>query len=233
MATTTTPDNIYVLESSDPDEPLAWQPAMATSVQNALNSRALQTFRWANATERNAQVGMREGDMGLQEDSGRLYTYTSSAWQAVLRNYVWANDSARNGQTGMIAGDFGYQSDIDKVFVYTGSAWRRNPNWNKAVLTLTQGVANTGYLAPSVTLSDDIVTLTGRIDNGNGLTLSSSFQTVAVAPTWARPALSVAGAAMNAGTGPGIIRVGNNGNIDIAISTGVSATFSFSYPLSV
>lgn len=80
MATTTTPDNIYVLESSDPDEPLAWQPAMATSVQNALNSHAIRTFKWANATERSAQTGMTEGDYGDQADNATLYRYDGAAW---------------------------------------------------------------------------------------------------------------------------------------------------------
>lgn len=87
MATTTSPDNIFVLETSDNDTPSSWQPAMATSVQNALLSRSLQTFTWANATERSAQGGMRQGDLGLQQDTGATYQYdtvTADQWAQVL-----------------------------------------------------------------------------------------------------------------------------------------------------
>jgi hypothetical protein len=44
-------------------------------------SRALQSFRWANAAARTAQTGMRDGDTGLQLDTGMTYTRVSGVWK--------------------------------------------------------------------------------------------------------------------------------------------------------
>lgn len=101
MSTTTSPDNIFVLETSDNDTPSSWQPAMATSVQNALNLRALQTFRWANATERGAQTGMVSGDVGFQQDSKDYFWFDGTDWQlSDLDQTLVISDTATVALTG-------------------------------------------------------------------------------------------------------------------------------------
>lgn len=65
----------------------------ATSIENALtgaltNNRAIQTFRWANTTARNAQTGMATGDVGHQTDTGVLYRYSGSTWAAWESDWI-------------------------------------------------------------------------------------------------------------------------------------------------
>lgn len=54
--------------------------ANETSITDLGQSRAIQTFRWANATERTAQTGMQAGDMGYQVDTGTQYRHAGGAW---------------------------------------------------------------------------------------------------------------------------------------------------------
>lgn len=92
MPAYTSPDNIQYPVSTDQVAPLETVFAnMAQSTQNAFDgfridwndfetNRAIQTFRWADATERAAQTGMVAGDVGYQVDTGLLYRYTGSKW---------------------------------------------------------------------------------------------------------------------------------------------------------
>lgn len=168
MATTTTPDNIYVLESSDPDEPLAWQPAMATSVQNALNSRAIRTFKWANATERSAQTGMTEGDYGDQADNATLYRYDGSAWvstkldqslivsdtanfpigSSLTKITDWATEERKEG---------GAPSLVSGTFTATRAGWYSVTSWahlGTSGSTILQILSNSVVVAQSTGPSD-------------------------------------------------------------------------------
>lgn len=81
---TTSPDNIYYADSSTAMSAEAISAAVATSVQDALDSkvndtRQIQSFVWANAAARTAQTGMAEGDWGYQQDTDVTYRYTT-AW---------------------------------------------------------------------------------------------------------------------------------------------------------
>lgn len=98
MPANTSPDNIEYPVSTDPVAPLETVFAnMASSVQDAFdgfridwnnfeNNRAIQTFRWADATARNAQTGMVAGDVGYQVDTGVQYRYIGAVWTA------WGSD---------------------------------------------------------------------------------------------------------------------------------------------
>lgn len=105
------------------------------------------------------------------------------------------------------------------------------PTPRRAPLSLIRGVAPAGYLGPVVVLADGVVTVTGRVNNGNGLTFSSSFQQVALLPEWARPGGDVIAPATTAGTATAaVVRVRSSGELDLASSDTVAA-FSVSYPL--
>lgn len=92
MPANTSPDNIEYPVSTDPVAPLETVFAnMANSVQDAFDgfridwndfedNHAIQTFRWADASERSSQTGMVAGDIGYQVDTGVQYRYTGSAW---------------------------------------------------------------------------------------------------------------------------------------------------------
>lgn len=81
---TTSPDNIWYPTASDQIAPLETSFAtQASSVQAALTgSRAIKSYRWANAAARTAQKGMAKNDQGYQTDTDTLYTYNGSAWVA-------------------------------------------------------------------------------------------------------------------------------------------------------
>lgn len=54
--------------------------AVETAVDDLEDARAIQTFRWADATERNAQTGMQAGDVGYQVDTSVYYRYLGGSW---------------------------------------------------------------------------------------------------------------------------------------------------------
>lgn len=69
--------------------------AMADSIDDALDTidtdlandltafaatRAIRTYKWANAAARTAQAGMTEGDVGDQADTDQRWRYSGSAW---------------------------------------------------------------------------------------------------------------------------------------------------------
>lgn len=93
MPAYTSPDNIQYPVSTDQVAPLETVFAnMAQSTQNAFDgfridwndfeaNRAIQTFRWADATARAAQTGMQAGDRGYQIDTGVDYSYNGTTWR--------------------------------------------------------------------------------------------------------------------------------------------------------
>lgn len=82
MATYTSPDGIYKPDSTDQVTPLETPFAnMATTIQAALDKREIYTYRWADASERNATTGMRAGDIGYQADEDTVYRRVGSAWK--------------------------------------------------------------------------------------------------------------------------------------------------------
>jgi hypothetical protein len=92
MPAYTSPDNIQYPVSTDQVAPLETVFAnMAQSTQNAFDgfridwndfeaNRAIQTFRWADSTERASQAGMVAGDRGYQIDTATFYTYIGGTW---------------------------------------------------------------------------------------------------------------------------------------------------------
>lgn len=56
--------------------------AVEAAVEGLEESRAIQAFRWADATARAAQTGMVAGDTGYQIDNTITYRYNGAAWVA-------------------------------------------------------------------------------------------------------------------------------------------------------
>lgn len=96
-------------------------------------------------------------------------------------------------------------------------------------LTLIRGVAASGYVGPKVVRAGHLVALTARINNGNGLTLSSSFVHVLTLPEWARPSGTVLAPASDTGvSNVGVVLIEADGNVSVAASTS-SIAFSVTF----
>jgi len=80
----TSPDNIAYATTASPQSLPAVSAAQATSVQEALLERAIHTHKWANATERGAELDMTEGDLGYQTDVKTIWLYSGAAWQPLI-----------------------------------------------------------------------------------------------------------------------------------------------------
>jgi len=63
------------------------------------DTRQIQTFRWADATERAAQTGMVAGDIGYQIDTDAVYRYTGSAWRPAGSGLVPVRPASTAGGT--------------------------------------------------------------------------------------------------------------------------------------
>lgn len=77
----TSPDNIYYQDTSTTWSAATESATQATSIQNALGTRAQRTYKWANAAARAEQTGMTSGDLGIQLDTQALYRYNGTAWR--------------------------------------------------------------------------------------------------------------------------------------------------------
>lgn len=88
----TTNWDIYYRDTSTPASLETESATQATSIEDALNAivanREIQTYKWANSTERSSQIGMTGGDIGFQADTGITYRYDGSAWVLVSRPQV-------------------------------------------------------------------------------------------------------------------------------------------------
>lgn len=106
MSANTSPDSIVYPVSTDQVAPLETVFAnMATSIQTALNGRAVKNYRWANSTARGSQTGMQAGDLGYQVDSGDTYRYSGSDWVLWIRTLTtftpsWTNFTPSGTNTG-------------------------------------------------------------------------------------------------------------------------------------
>lgn len=76
--------NLTYWTNTDPQSLPTESSTTTGSLKNAFdavsNTRMIQSFLWANATARNAQTGMVEGDIGDQADTDTQYRYNGSGW---------------------------------------------------------------------------------------------------------------------------------------------------------
>lgn len=100
---------------------------------------------------------------------------------------------------------------------------------NNATISLSIGTVPSGFAAPQIHRVGKIVTIFGRIANGSGLTLSTSFQTVATLPVWGRPADKIGAPAQAGGTSSNaLVQVNPDGTLQVASSSTLIG-FAFSY----
>jgi len=85
---TTSPDNIYFTDTSQPGNPITESATQATSIQAALNSRSVHSYKWNNSAARIAQTGMSEGDVGDQRDTNITYRYDGAQWRAISAGLI-------------------------------------------------------------------------------------------------------------------------------------------------
>jgi hypothetical protein len=152
MATFTSPDNIYKPDSTDQVTPLETPfNLLANSVQTALDKREVYSYRWADASERNATTGMRAGDTGYQADEDTVYRRVGSSWKVWERpekTYVPIATNLNVGTGGSAGTDARYMVSGGMVFVQIRS-------------TLGTSGFSVGNVLYSVPLTMDTSGLTG------------------------------------------------------------------------
>ena len=117
--------------------------------ETAIGNRQIQTFRWADATERAAQTGMQAGDMGYQVDTDVLYYYSTT----------WVQIAAKGGwQTATLAANWSAPAN------YLAPAYRIVNGWcelrGTGRYSATIPTSNTNFLtglpAPASTDNDSV-----------------------------------------------------------------------------
>lgn len=101
--------------------------ANETAITDLGQSRAIQTFRWADASERSSQTGMVAGDAGYQTDMGMDYIYTGSAWRMNTGGLIHLNSHTFSSASSVVADDFsnafpGYRLRLRAEFSTTATA---------------------------------------------------------------------------------------------------------------
>ena len=69
-----------VLQPLVDDASTATFNAAFAQIGTVIGSQDIKSYKWANASARNAQAGMSEGDLGYQRDSKFVYVYSGTAW---------------------------------------------------------------------------------------------------------------------------------------------------------
>lgn len=185
MSANTSPDSIVYPVSTDQIAPLETVFAnMATSVQNALNTRAVKGYRWADSTARAAQTGMTLGDLGFQADDATLYRYSGSAWAIWERDSTtftpsWTNLTVSGTNTGI----YNISGGRANVVIFTEGAITGNASVALPVTALTTALANNLSVLGPCTLIDASAGASGRF---SGVTVFAS--STSVYPRFPNPA---------------------------------------------
>lgn len=176
----------------------------------------------------------RNKTVGLTDDEPIAWVHARAS---VTTLNIWQMSVKRDGRApGLWALFDPHEQGIYRAFseadsgerFWNGSAWV-GAGGNTSPIPLRIGVAASGFAGPSVTVSGGVATVVGRINNGNGLTLTASFQQIGVLPAGARPSGSVIAPATNAGTPTGVVQIQASG--DISVAGNAAVTFAFSYPV--
>lgn len=98
----TSPWNIPLFDDNSPFDPIqnvfnSQSQALNTALNNLVSVRQIQTFKWANDAERNAQTGMVNGDEGYQTDTNTGYKYVGGVWQ--IESTEWVTATLASGIT--------------------------------------------------------------------------------------------------------------------------------------
>ncbi|UXO93841.1 hypothetical protein Pan2_22 [Pseudanabaena phage Pan2] len=191
----TSPDSIYYADGSTPIAIETITAAMATSVQDAFNSRIvnrrqIQTFVWANAAARTAQTGMIAGDFGYQTDTGLTYRYNGSSWVVAyssgLTNAIATSVSgtgvARDSVTGAITLTNATAVTVNGVFTSAFRAYEINYDTNGTAAGVTlqlraSGTTSTTGYDLTENLARNAVTSSSTVLNQASWALSAGTNT--------------------------------------------------------
>lgn len=213
----TSPDSIYYADGTTPASLADITAAMASSVQNALNLRESQSFRWANATAKSAQEGMLEGDIGYQSDTDVFYIYDGSNWKiwakaltAYTPTFTNFTNSARNFVFSVaagivtVSGQATCSGSVGEIFISLPSGF----NVNSAILATSNAVVvGTGGVDDASTTTNYLV----------GVRISSSTSAAVVGYSAAAPA--------------SLTVTPTSSSVPLTWATGDILTVNFSYPV--
>lgn len=174
MTSLTSPSNLVIWTGSDPQSLAAASAAMMSSVQAAIKNQQLNTFRWASSTDRGSQVGMGDGDIGVQIDNDTLWLYTGGAWAPLisapatypvgfvnltvgngsvqssftqLGNRVFVDGSITFGSTTAITGAVAVSLPVTESNFYTNSSSQKYVGGCQILDTGVKGVPGFVYIA--------------------------------------------------------------------------------------
>ena len=164
-------------------------------------------------------VGMAMAVIGITE---------ASDWVAVRTKPRLA---ASETFSGMMFFDMGFilsPRRANSDYVRLGGVWVKNAV-SSTVIPWTIGTSGPNQPLTATLMPGKVVVLSGSLGNGNGLTLSGSYQTVATVPVGFRPAYSLQAPGSAASTtGLATVQVNPDGSLRAA-SAGAVAFFEVTY----
>lgn len=104
----TSPDDIWYPTTPDAYDYVSNLSQLASSVQDALNSRQRHDYVWANQAARVAQTGAVQGDRGYQTDTKTEYIFDNNTWRLALPHveYTASQSIPSAGGAPTLAGVF-------------------------------------------------------------------------------------------------------------------------------
>ena len=151
---------------------------LVDGINNVASTREIQTFRWADATERAAQTGMVAGDRGYQIDTGLDYIYTGSAWGINTGGLILVQTGTFTAVSSLT---------LDGIFTSAFSSYRVSLRMSRSA-SLSVGAA---LRASGSTISGANYGYQQLFGNSTSATAAS----VSGANSWAGPAITGTGSA--------------------------------------
>lgn len=177
--------------NSDPVDLPAATAALATSIAN---TRAVYSYRWADATARGAQTGMFAGDRGWQTDTAEEYTYIASAWKLTggtlptlaarrtaaqsIPNNSFTTVLFNAGSSVYTSGAITFNPDTGTLTmnrtgiyrVHVSTVFNAGTSSVRSVRIQTNGITSQANLATTATLQGVGTEVTGLFNSGDAIT---------------------------------------------------------------
>lgn len=148
---TTSPDNIYYADTATPSNDVNVSAAEASSIQIALSSRQIKSYKVANQAGLNALAGLyplAEGDIADRADIDMTYRWSGTAWRPVGSGLIPLIPTSISGTgASLTAGGtilFSVASGINAKFSINGVFSADYDNYQ--IVMEADGVANAGCL---------------------------------------------------------------------------------------
>jgi len=165
----TIPDDINYPDTLYAGGFVAAMALMATSIQDALDSRQASSYVWADQAARDAQTGMANGNFGFQQDNSSLYMFNGTTWRLWERAWTAYTPTVNNFNSASAAPTIsGWYSVSSGMVDFTVTA------------KLGTGTITVGAISISTPVAIDT---TGMILNSSVLNASASFEDVSAGST--------------------------------------------------